>query len=353
MKASTTARWFALSVFAGFSFLGTAACSNTGGSPSEAERTNGNGHAGEPKLVPAPLKVEKPAEAADTLVKLPANPPQEMPGLHNVVKLSDRIIIGAEPEGPEAFMSLVKMGVKTIISVDGKTPDAEAAAKHGLRYVHIPIGYDGITEEERLKLAKTYRELPGPVYTHCFHGKHRGPAAAAVGRVAVDGAPRDQAIAEMSQWCGTGKAYTGLYEVIALGDLPEASATKQLDYNFAPAAAIGGLQSAMVVVARAEEGLKALSKQGWKADAHHPDLVAIEEAKRAADTFTSIMQQADYAGRPADYKQWMERSEETSKELVLVLEKVERGDPEASDQAVKLYQRLKADCNACHKSYRD
>ena len=63
---------------------------------------------------------------------------------------------------------------------------------------------------------KTFRELDGPFYVHCFHGKHRGPAAAAaLGRIAVDGVPREQAIAEMRQWCGTSEKYEGLYRTIA------------------------------------------------------------------------------------------------------------------------------------------
>ena len=44
---------------------------------------------------------------------------------------------------------LADMGVKTILSVDGKTPDVEAAKKLGMRYVHVPIQYRGITESER------------------------------------------------------------------------------------------------------------------------------------------------------------------------------------------------------------
>jgi hypothetical protein len=32
--------------------------------------------------------------------------------------------------------------VKTIVSVDGGKPDVETARKHGIRYVHLPIGYD-------------------------------------------------------------------------------------------------------------------------------------------------------------------------------------------------------------------
>ena len=42
---------------------------------------------------------------------------------------------------------IADMGVKTILSVDGKIPDAEEAAKYGIRYVHVPIRYGGITND--------------------------------------------------------------------------------------------------------------------------------------------------------------------------------------------------------------
>ncbi|MCA9003240.1 MAG: hypothetical protein KDB61_15055, partial [Planctomycetes bacterium] len=125
--------------------------------------------------------------------------PTEFPGLHNVFHLSENIVSGGEPHGREALETIAKMGVKTILSVDGKIPDAATAAELGMRYVHIPIQYSGIDENEWLEIAKTFREVEGPFYVHCFHGKHRGPAAAEVGRLILDGISREHALAEMYQ----------------------------------------------------------------------------------------------------------------------------------------------------------
>src|SRR5262245_5214765 len=69
--------------------------------------------------------------------------PLEVPGLHNVFRVSERVYSGSSPDGDAGFAALEKLGVKTIISVDGAKPDAEAAGRHGLRYVHLPFGYDG------------------------------------------------------------------------------------------------------------------------------------------------------------------------------------------------------------------
>ena len=56
---------------------------------------------------------------------LPERAPEEFPGLHNVYELSANIISGSEPHGQEALETLAQMGVKTILSVDGKEPEAD------------------------------------------------------------------------------------------------------------------------------------------------------------------------------------------------------------------------------------
>ena len=75
--------------------------------------------------------------------------------------------------------------MQTVISVDGAKPDLEAARKHGLRYVHLPHGYDGVPAPRGDELAIALRTLEGPIYVHCHHGKHRSPAAAGVAWVTV------------------------------------------------------------------------------------------------------------------------------------------------------------------------
>jgi hypothetical protein len=57
----------------------------------------------------------------------PAN--VEAPGLHNVHRITDTRFSGSSPEGDEGFRSLQKLGVKTVLSVDGARPDVELAHK--------------------------------------------------------------------------------------------------------------------------------------------------------------------------------------------------------------------------------
>src|SRR5438094_677830 len=81
----------------------------------------------------------------------------------------------SSPDGDEGFHSLQQLGIKTIVSVDGARPEVDLARKYGLRYVHLPIGYDAVPREQALRIARAIRDLPGPVYIHCHHGRHRGP----------------------------------------------------------------------------------------------------------------------------------------------------------------------------------
>src|SRR6516162_6300346 len=146
---------------------------------------------------------------------VPPAPPRpakvEAAGLHNVFRLTDQLYSGSSPEGDDGFASLQRLGVRTIISVDGARPDVERARRFGLRYVHLPIGYDGVPEEQGLRIAKAVRDLPGPVYVHCHHGKHRGPAAAAVARLCVDERCGVEQALEGMRRAGTDPHYTGLY----------------------------------------------------------------------------------------------------------------------------------------------
>ncbi|MHC5022009.1 MAG: protein-tyrosine phosphatase family protein [Planctomycetota bacterium] len=163
--------------------------------------------------VAAPLRTDD-AYALAEQAPAPELEVQEFPGLHNVIQLSETIWSGSEPHGEAALKKLSELGIKTILSVDGKVPDAATAGKYGMRYVHVPIRYSGIKLGELKKIAKSFRELEAPFFVHCFHGRHRGPAGAMVGRLALDGATREQALAEM-RLCGTASKYRGLYGTIA------------------------------------------------------------------------------------------------------------------------------------------
>jgi hypothetical protein len=285
-------------------------------------------------------------------VELPKTEPEEHPSLHNVFRLSEDIVSGSEPHGEDAFVILHSMGIKTILSVDGKVPDQELAAKYGMKYVHVPIQYKGITDEEISKIAKTFREQEGPFFVHCFHGKHRGPAAAEIGRLVLDGIPRETAIAEMRQWCGTAPSYEGLYAAIAHADIPDERETHAMQWDFPAASPMDGVRGAMILVSRADDLLKDLSKRKWEADPEHPDVDPFNESAKLVGFFEQALALGEVAAQPADYRQWMQDAKVQSAALSDALKALKDGSGTAED-ADKAYKVLSKTCTACHDSYRN
>ena len=268
-------------------------------------------------------------------------------------RLSETIFSGGEPDDDPGFAAIAALGVRTILSVDGKSPDAEAAARHGLTYVHVPIRYRGISEDELLRLSKTFREIPGPFYVHCFHGKHRGPAAAAVGRLVTDGASRLQSLAEMRQWCGTSSKYEGLYQTIARGELPDAAATEAYEWDFPAAHAHAGFRSLMVEASRAFETLTSMEKNNWAVPDDHPDLDPVNESAILAKLFGEAAELKQVKEEADDYRQWIDQSREQSLTLKELLTGNRRSGGHDWKPASDAYRALKATCSACHGAYRN
>lgn len=319
-----------------------------------------SGSAGKPdqtaalRPVPPPMTGVKNAYEQAAATPLPKVKPIELPGLHNVFKLSCRIVSGSEPEGEKAFVELEKLGVKTILSVDGSAPNLEAASRHGMRYVHVPIQYKGLTEEQVAQITKTFRELPAPFYVHCFHGRHRGPAAAAIGRCAMDGQGRGQAIAEMRQWMGTAPEYEGLYRAVATGNIPGASETSAFAFDFSPVHKPKGLAAGMVDVGRAFDNLKDLSKRNFTADPSHPDLNALVEARKLATSLEAVHGTAEAKAAKDDFKKWLEASLTDAKALRETFTKSNGAvDATTTPATIALVNQLGKTCKACHAVYRD
>jgi hypothetical protein len=305
-----------------------------------------------PRSVP-PLPASESALAVAGALRLDEVAPEEHPGLHNLFRLSESIISGSEPHGEPALARLAEMGVKTIISVDGKAPEVETAARLGMRYVHVPIRYSGISADALLKIAKTFRELEGPFYVHCFHGKHRGPAAAAWGRVVLDGAPRRRALAEMRQWCGTSERYPGLYETIARAKVPGTARTRSLEWDFPSARRLEGFRQSMIGVARAHDLLKRLGKRGWRPDPEHPDVSAVNEAAKLEQLLSAGRDLEHVAGKPADFRTWLDESVERAGALRESLARVEAGDGGAAVAADAAFDAIRERCDSCHDGYRN
>ncbi|TWT90576.1 hypothetical protein Mal64_09700 [Pseudobythopirellula maris] len=261
------------------------------------------------------------------------------------VRVGPRLIVGGEPKDDAAFAALAAQGVKTVVSVDGARPQADLAAKHGLRYVHVPIGYDGLPESAQLSLARVAKEIDGSVFVHCHHGKHRGPAAAAIvarcqGLVDVEGAER------LLNEAGTSHDYAGLWrDVTAFTPPPEGAKLPEL----VAAAEVDSLAAAMAMVDRAWDHLKLCEKSAWSAPAEHPDLVPSREAiliREGLHESVRALEGGD-GGTDEALIAAMREAEMVAKELEKSLA---NGNAAVSN---RLFATLATQCKECHAGYRN
>lgn len=234
-----------------------------------------------------------PAGAAGTLVPpgtgLPAvgaSSPTHLPGLPNMVSFGNGLVSGGVPTGRKAFERMHGLGIRTVVSVDGAVPDLESARQAGLRYIHLPIGYDGVDESRRHELARAVRDGldRGGVYLHCHHGKHRSAAASGVVGVGLGWITPDQALERMSV-AGTSPRYRGLLESVSESTRLDPRRIEAVPADLPEVSRPSGLVEAMVELDRVLEHLERISDASWRTPGAHPDLVPAAEAGRLADLF--------------------------------------------------------------------
>lgn len=270
----------------------------------------------------------------------------EITGVHNAFRASTNIYSGSQPEGEETFAALARLGVKTIISVDGSKPDVATARKHGLRYIHLPYGYDGVPTNRVVELTKAVTTEPGPFFVHCHHGKHRGPVAVALMCLASEGWTTNRAVDWLRE-AGTASDYPGLYraarefkpptaaEIAAIKELPEVAQSSSL-------------VEAMVAIDAHFDALKLSQKAGWKTPPGHADISPAHEATLLWEQLRELNRLDDTIKRPADYRIELSKAEQAAEALRKLLR--EPATPSTIDNAFK---SVSQSCVTCHKKYRN
>ena len=276
------------------------------------------------------------------LLSAPQETPTELPGLHNVNRASAIVIVGSEPHGQAAFEQLRMLGITTIISVDSATPDVETAKKHGLRTIHIPFSYDGIPDEALKAMARAAREIKSPMYVHCHHGKHRGPAAAAIVCMSAGSLNQMQAIQLMTR-AGTSKGYTGLWRDVRNFIPPDPDEILPELVEVAP---VDSIAAAMARIDRRFDNLKLCADAGWTTPENHPDLVPASEALLVQEGLHETSRHLTLHHNE-QFRQWLNESESFAGELCTV---VKSGDVAKASVMLKAVEQS---CKRCHNAYRD
>jgi protein tyrosine phosphatase (PTP) superfamily phosphohydrolase (DUF442 family) len=282
--------------------------------------------------------------------------PERLETVHlpNALRIHAKVISGGQPAGDAGFRELVALGVKTIISVDGAKPDVALAKKHGLRYVHLPHGYDGIPESRVKDLAKAVRDLPGPIYIHCHHGKHRSPAASSVACVSAGLIDPTLAVTVLKS-AGTSENYRGLYASARDARKLDDQLLDALAVEFPENARIPPLAEAMVALEHTHDDLKSVAAAGWKMPPDHPDLEPAHEALLMREHYMELLRAEAAKRQPTGFQRLLLEGEATAVELEQSLTTWQAAGyaGEAPAEIPAAFKRLEANCTACHKAYRD
>jgi protein tyrosine phosphatase (PTP) superfamily phosphohydrolase (DUF442 family) len=286
-------------------------------------------------------------KAADKPIKVDVSP------LHNVLRLNDKLYSGSGPEGDEAFHALQVLGIKTIISVDGAKPDLERAKTYGMRYVHIPIGYNGVPRGAALQLARAIREMPGPFYIHCHHGKHRGPSAAAIALLCGDDQCTVSRALGVLEAAGTDPKYKGLFQSVREFQRPNAAELAKVSSKLPEAVTVAGIVQAMVTIDHSWDNIRLVQAAGWKVPPDHPDIDPPHEALQLVEGFQELRRLPQIEKRPQDFRTWLADSHAAAKELESLLRTVKEQRPVNVAQADVTFKKIAASCTQCHSKYRD
>jgi len=115
----------------------------------------------------------------------------------NLWKVDSKVWRSAQPSSADCA-ELEKCGIVEVLSLREWHDDAGAAKGTSLRLEHVPMNAGHIPHADLVRAVGVLKDAPGPVLVHCWHGSDRTGTVVALYRMAVQGWPKDQAIAEFT-----------------------------------------------------------------------------------------------------------------------------------------------------------
>lgn len=275
--------------------------------------------------------------------------------MENVWQFGPGLYSGGQPEGAVGFKELADLKIKTIISVDGAAPALDLARKHGMRYVHIPYGYDAIGEKEQLQLVRSMAELPQPIYIHCHHGKHRGPAGAAImARFGLNWSEND-AMAFMKR-AGTSPDYAGLYQSVRDFRPPSAQSLAAAARSPLPEQVeVADFVELMVAIDQRFDLLKAWSKPA-SGHAGEPKIDPLNESIQLRELLRESARLPICNEKPAEFRREFSLLDtDLSRWIDDLKSRKNTGlhDDSTKKAALLPIATITGRCTACHKAFRD
>ncbi|MFO0948655.1 MAG: hypothetical protein U1D30_22475 [Planctomycetota bacterium] len=273
--------------------------------------------------------------------------------LESFHQVSPDLLSTGEPVGEAAFAELRRRGVKTIVSVDGAKPNLELAKRHGMRYVHVPIKYDGITRDQALWIVKATKELPGPVVIHCHHGKHRGPAAVAIACMAREGWTREQALDWLKK-AGTSPDYQGLYRDVREFSIPTDRELAALSDPFPESVEVSTLVDAMVEIGERWDQVKELHQRNFRGTEKLANVDPAHEALLVVELYRELLRTDEVKERGEEFVRELESARDETEQLrISIVEWQDQPTPAKLQTARDSFLNAGRRCDACHKKYRN
>jgi len=140
--------------------------------------------------------------ASPAHVETPGKVPSivEVPGIPNFHQVNDHVFRGGQPAA-EAWPSLAKLGVKTVIDLrredeHSTAAEAQAVAAAGMNYFNVPMKGVVAPANGQIERVLALLNSQDPVFVHCHRGADRTGAVIACYRIAHDRWDRKQALRE-------------------------------------------------------------------------------------------------------------------------------------------------------------
>ncbi|MFO0011234.1 MAG: hypothetical protein ACK553_00670 [Planctomycetota bacterium] len=269
--------------------------------------------------------------------------------LPNAIWVDPSVMSGGLPAGKPAFDELARLGIKTVISVDGIKPDVDGAEAAGLRYVHLPHGYDGIHEERLLQIAKGVRDLPGPVYIHCHHGKHRSPTAAAAVCVALGKIDPSRGL-EILRAAGTNPGFRGLWQAVERAVPVPEDRLDAVRIDFVSVSEVPPIVDAMVAMDSILDRLQGHQQAGWKDSVAE----AASDALMLKEHYVELLRSESERNQEAGFLDLLEQGRKLAEALETRLQ-TDRFQALTEDTVYSnnVLKQMTNTCSQCHTQYRD